>query len=275
MNNLTRDRQMVNTVSAPNVRKSLLIRWRTLRGLVSIIIFLVIALLLELLIVFYAIGLGVNDQSVVQYSFKFPGTGWTATVGMSLLFHLVPLVAVLALVSSWAYLAKHPAVGPREPARSTQTAKRAKHPEARSYVTRLRSELLQAPTKSAVIVLFTFIGFAFVLSLLAYPQLIYQTIAHAYENNPSLLSFIKGSGKVFSPFGSFANGAIPFIGPAFRDFAASLGGSFAFLANLDNPGKYLVFQNVAVWVSAVLALAYSELSRSGYRYKKIRTKKGS
>lgn len=235
------------------------------------IIFILVALLLEILVVVYAMSLGVQDQSVVQYSFKLPGTGWTGSIGMSLLFHLVPLAVVTALVSSWVYLAKRPTSKTRESVRNVQDTKRLNQTGTRSFVNALRFKLHQAPIRSAVIVLLGFIGFVMLLSLLAYPQLIYQTIANAYANNPSLLNFIKGSGSIFAPLGSFVNGAIPLVGPGFRDFVSGLGSSLGLIANLDNPGKYLFFQNAAAWVSAIIALMYSEFSRRGYRYRKGRT----
>lgn len=258
----------MNIVSNPTAHKGLLVRWKTSRGLAAIIVFLIIAVLLEFVVVVYAMSLGVKDESVVQYSFKFPGTGWTVTLGISLLFHLVPITVVIALVSSWIYLTKRSAVRLREPAKTGSGVKRAKQSEIKSIMTRLRSELLQASIRSAMIVLFMFMAFTFIASLLAYPQLIFRTIANAYANNPSLLSFIKGSGRIFAPLASFVNGAVPTIGPGFRDFAAGLGSSLAPLANLDNAGKYLVFQNVAAWVSALTALTYGEFSRRGYRRRK-------
>ena len=257
-------------MSGSTTHKALLVRWKTLRGLATIIIFLIIAVLLEFVVVVYAMSLGVKDQSVLQHIFKFPGTGWTVTIGISLLFQLVPITVVIALISSWIYLTKRLAVRPREPPKIGSSAKRAKQSEIKGIMTRLRSELLQASIRSAIIVLFMFIALTFIVSLLTYPQLIFSTIANAYTNNPSLLSFIKGSGRVFAPLASFVNGAVPAIGPGFRDFAAGLGSSLAPLANLDNAGKYLVFQNVAAWVSALTTLMYGEFLRRGYHHRKSR-----
>jgi hypothetical protein len=42
------------------------------------------------------------------------------------------------------------------------------------------------------------------------------------------------------------------------------------LADLDNVGKYLFFQNIAAWVSALVALFYGEYIRKSYRYRKSR-----
>jgi len=232
-----------------------------------VIIFLIIAVLLELVVVVYAMSLGVKDQSVVQYSFRFPGTDWKATIGISLLFQLVPIMVVIALVSSWIYLTERSAVRRREPPKTGPSAKRS---EIKDIMTRLKSELLEAPIKSAIFVFFMFMTFAFIVSLLVYPHLIFHTIANAYTNNPSLLSFIKGSGRIFAPLAWFVNGAVPAIGPGFRYFAAGLGNLLAPLADLDNPGKYLVLQNAAAWISALIALTYGEFSRRGYRHRKGR-----
>jgi len=66
------------------------------------------------------------------------------------------------------------------------------------------------------------------------------------------------------------NNALLSAAPGFRDFVAGLGIVIKPLADLDNVGKYLVFQNVAVWVSAIAVLFYGEYVRKGYRYKKGR-----
>jgi hypothetical protein len=42
------------------------------------------------------------------------------------------------------------------------------------------------------------------------------------------------------------------------------------LADLDNVGKYLFFQNIAAWVSALVTLFYGEYTRKSYRYRKSR-----
>ena len=263
---------LVKIVSAQTPQKNLFVRWKTLRGFSAIIGFVVIAVILESIVVAYAMSIGVKDNSVLQYRFTFPGTRNVITLGLSPLYNLVPIAVVIALVTSWIYLTKSPTVRPHEPLRTGQQPKRAAAlaPSPKGFIPMLRSELLHASIRSSIIIAFAFLAFVFIASMLAFPDLIFKTIANAYANNPSLLSFIKGSGSFFAPLVNFLNGAIPVVGPGFRDFADALGRSLAPIANLDNSGKYLFFQNAAAWLSAFAVLVYGELSRRGYRYRRIR-----
>jgi hypothetical protein len=78
---------------------------------------------------------------------------------------------------------------------------------------------------------------------------------------------MKSIAQTFAPLGTI-NNALLFAAPTFRDFVQSLGVIIKPLTELDNTGKYLVFQNVAAWASALSALFYGEYARKGYRHKK-------
>jgi hypothetical protein len=141
-----------------------------------------------------------------------------------------------------------------------------------------RIHFARATIKSALTVLLAFIMFVVIVSLLTYPQLIYKTVASAYQNNPSLLNFVlsvDNSTKAFAeavpPIGwicTAVNNVLLTISPAIQDSGQSFGGLIGPLASLDNDGKYLVFQNAAAWISVLLILFYGEYLRKGYRYKK-------
>jgi hypothetical protein len=285
----------VNRLSTPEPPKRLLIRWATLKGLAAIVLFLVIAVLVEYIIVLYAVSLGVEEkpENFLQWSFQFPGTAWMIRIAISPLLHLVPIAVVIVLVSSWAYLTKYVAVRPREAQKGKVEvyAKRGREPrlkEVKKLFGKVKSGLLKvrglaylwqkihfarATIKSALTVLLVFSALILLVSLLAYPQLIYQTILNAYTNNSSLLNFVKGTSQALAPIGgifSAINNALLSVAPGFRGFALSLGTIIGPLADLDNAGKYLVFQNVAAWVSALAALLYGERLRRGYRYRRSR-----
>jgi len=276
-----------------SAQKRLLIRWTTLKGLVAIILFLLIAALVEYLIVLYAISLGVKDETQLQGSFKFPGTGWTLAMAVSPLFHLVPVAVIISLIFSWTYLTKCAAVKSIETQKwkAEAASKRGQEQRlkaVRKFVGRIRSGLLKvkgiayvwqkihfarATIKSALIVMLVFLAFIILVSILTYPQLIYETITGAYKDNSSLLNFVKGTAQFFAPVGgvfSAVNNALRAAAPGFRDFVLTLGLVTKPLADLDNASKYLVFQNVAAWVSALIALFSGEFRRKGYRYKKIK-----
>jgi predicted PurR-regulated permease PerM len=132
--------------------------------------------------------------------------------------------------------------------------------------------------RSTVIVLLVFLALILLVSFLAYPQLIYRTVQSAYQNNPSLLNFVRsvdssvaGFAQAVAPIGLIGatmNNGLVAAAPTIQRLGSGLGNSLASLAGLDNAGKYLVFQNAAAWISVILILFYGEYVRKGYRYKK-------
>ena len=271
--------------------KRLVIRWTTLKGLAAIILFLIIATLIEYIVVLYAINLGVKDTTPLQWNAQFPETDWILTITISPLFHLVPIAVIITLLFSWTYLTRHMAVKPREiwKGKAGPAAKRVKETKLKKTFGKIKSGLLRvkgvaylwqkihfarATTKGALTVLLAFATFILIISLLAYPKLIYQTISNAYQNNPSLLNFVKGTSEALAPIGgifSGINNALLSAAPSFRDFALGLGTIIKPLADLDNVGKYLFLQNIAAWISALTALFYGEYARKTFRYRKSRS----
>lgn len=294
----------MNWLSTEKPPKRLIFQWKTLKGLAAILLFLIVAIIIEYLVVLYAVNLGVKEKPENLFQLRLPGTDLTITI--SPLFHLIPIAVIIALVSSWTYLTKHIAVKPPEKwkgkvkpvtKQKNRGFKEAKKLAAkiRDFFGRLKSGLLKirgiaylwqkihfarATIKSALTVLLVFGALILLMSLLTYPQLIYWTVSNTYQNNPSLLGFVtsvsnsgKGVAYALAPIGwicSAINNALLSTAPRFRDFVLSLGGLTKPLVELDNVGKYLVFQNVAAWVSALTALFYGEYKRKSYRYKKRR-----
>ncbi len=275
-----------------STQKRFIIRWATLKGVAAIILFLMIAALAEYFVVVYARNLGVKDETQLQWSIKFSRPEWALTVVISPLFHLVPVAVIISLAFSWMYLTKHAAVKPVETQKGkAETARRGQKQKLKTLkkvVGKIQSGLLKvkgiayvwqeihfarATIKSALMVLLVFLTLIIVASFLTYPQLIYQTIIGAYKNDPSLLNSVKGTAQFLAPVGgifSAINNALLAAAPGFRDFVLTLGLVTKPLANLDNAGKYLVFQNIAAWVSGFAALFYGEYWRKGYRYKRTR-----
>jgi hypothetical protein len=115
-----------------------------------------------------------------------------------------------------------------------------------------------------LIVLLVFSALILAVSLLAYPDTIHQVITNAYQNNPSLLNFVKNTGQGLASIGgafSAVNGALIAASPGLRNLASGLGGLIRPLSDLDNAGKYLLFQNAAVWISAIITLFYRTYGR--------------
>jgi hypothetical protein len=277
----------VSGTSSQGPSRLSVIRWTTLKGLAALLPFLIGAILVECVVVVYAESLGVKDSNLLQWSFIFPGTGWDLTLAISPLFHLVPIVVITSLVSSWTYLVKSLVRRPVEAQKAKWgiAAKRAKDGKT-SLLGRIGAALSKAnfvayfqrkmkiarPTaKGALVVFAAFVTFVVLFSLFTYPQLIFQTIASAYQNNPSLLNFVRGTGAALSPIGSFFSGvndAILSASSGFRDFLLSLGAILAPVAGLDNVGKYLVFQNAAAWISGLIVLLYGSHGQRSHRYKR-------
>lgn len=268
-----------------------------MKGLAAIILFLVLAVLAEYLVVLYAMNRGASDPTLLKIE-------WPVTITISPLFHLVPIAVIITLVFSWTYLTRKLAVKPQEMRKGKVVTSSRRGMESmkfasktsravRRFFGRIKSGLLRVKgvsyvwqkihfarvtIKSALTVLLTFLVLVLIVSLLTYPQLIYKTVASAYQNNPSLLTFVlsvDNSTKAFAeavpPIGwicTAVNNVLLAISPAIRDSGQSFGGLIGPLASLDNDGKYLVFQNAAAWISVLLILFYGEYLRKGYRYKK-------
>lgn len=113
-----------------------------------------------------------------------------------------------------------------------------------------------------IFIIFTLL--AILISLLAFPQLIYQVVTNAYRTNAGLLDFFKGTGAFFASIGSvFAgiNNALLAGSGGVRDFIASIGSLISPLANSNGAGKYLVIQNAALWITAIVVLVYGRYGR--------------
>lgn len=299
----------MNQLSREKSPKRLIFQWTTLRGFTAILLFLIIATSIEYIVVFYTLNIPdshINkDNTLLQQSLQLPGTDWIITI--SPLFHLVPIAVIIALVSSWTYLTKYIAVKPQKKWKGNvkSDAKREnksglkdvkKLASKMRYLTRrVKSGLLRirgvvylwqkihyarATIKGAIIVLLAFGTLILLVSLLTYPQLIYWTVSDTYQNNTSLLGFIKSvsnSGRsiteALAPIGwvcTVVNNALMSIAPEFGDIVVNLGGLTKPLVALDDMGKYLIFQNVATWVSALTTLSYGAYRRKSYRHKKGR-----
>lgn len=277
-------------------KKRLVFRWTALKGLVAIILFLIAATLIECLVVLYAVNLGVEDETGLKLDLPFPEN---VTIIISPLFHIVPIAVTITLVFSWTYLTKHTAVKPyrihKEKVRQSQRREKTRgfSERIKSFFGKIKSGLLKvkaiaylwqkihfgrAVIKSALVIILVFVAFVLAISLLTYPQLIYHFVSNAFATNAVLLGFVKstsnlatGVAEALTPIGwvcSVINNALISVAPGFRSFAVGVGILIKPLADLDDFGKYLVFQNGAAWVSAVTALAYGWYARRGYRRKR-------
>jgi hypothetical protein len=288
-------------MSAKAVSQSQGPRWIATRKLVTTVLFLTIAILIEYVIIIYALNLGVKDNSVLETSFTFPGTDWLITLAISPLFHLVPIAVIIVLFFSWTYLKSQLAVRPQQAWRENVEFSR-KRKETRfkklsdfgeridravkRFFGRIKSGLLKvkvfaylsqrisyarATLRSAFITIAVFLILVLFISLLAYPQLIYDVVAGTYRSNPSLLNFIKNIIAALAPIGnvfSAVNNALFAAAPGFRNFVLGIATVVGPLTSVDNAGKYLAFQNIASWVSAFIVLFYGQYAQKNRRFRK-------
>ena len=272
-----------------------------LRGLVPLVLFVLITALLEILVVLYAISLGLKDTGLVQWSFSFPGASSPTTLAISPLFHLVPLCVIATLACGWVYLSRRLAIRRQEIRKGKIDLSTRQKVEKKGILSRIRLAgknfsksvrtrfsgvsraaqrvRLGRPTvRSAVFVLLIFGALILTFSLFAYPNLIYQGVSNLYRTNGGLANFVastnswaRGAAEALGPIGwltSSINSGLLSAAPGFRDFAVGLGGAISPLASLDDAGKYLAFQNIATLFSVLLILLYGERVGKGYRYKK-------
>jgi hypothetical protein len=281
-----------------------MIRWTRLKGFVALILFLAVAALIEYLVVLYAMRLGVADTSILEWSFKFPGTGWPVTIAISPAFDLVPICLIITLAFSWTYLTKKVTsrrqeirrgkveTFPRHRAEKRGLASRISR-AAKNFSRRIKSRLpkvkvtshfsqiigfARSKVGSAFIVVLAFLAFTLLFSLLAYPQAIYRFVSSVYQANPSLRNFVtgvdtwaKGAAQALGPIGwliTSINNALIAAAPGVGSLGVGLGGLISPIANLNNLDKYLFFQNAAAWISVLVVIIYGERTGKGYRYKK-------
>jgi hypothetical protein len=254
-------------MSTQNPPRTTLTRWTTQRGLASLITFLIISVLIEYVIVLYAINLGVKESPEHLLSLKIPGIN--GAIEISPLFHVVPTAVIIALATVWISFTK------RTTARTTQpqkwkvgaTSKQDKgsiRKEQKKPSINTRQGILKTTARGMITVLLVFSALILAVSLLAYPNLIYWIVTNTYQNNPSVLNFVKGTGQSLASIGgafSAVNGALIAASPGLKSLALGFGGLIRPLSDLDNAGKYLLFQNAAVWISAIITLFYREYGR--------------
>jgi hypothetical protein len=264
-------------------------RWNTLKGSISVILFVAVAVLAEVLIVLYAMDLGVKDVGELK-------TSWPFAITISPLFQLVPIAVILTLSFTWIYLTKKLSARPVQPigrpdmrqltSRKSQPPKsslektKQASPSAKgaSSAWQKRMYSSKATVKSALTIFLAFAILVLIVSQLAYPGAIYQAITNSYKSHSALYNFVvsiadslRGFAQAVSPIGAIAttiNNGFVAIAPGVRAFCMAFGGLVAPLANLDPAGKYLAFQNLAAWISVILVFLYGQYSRRSYRYRK-------
>jgi len=304
-------------VTSEKPLRRLVFRWTALKGLTAMVLFFLLALLIEYLVVTFFLSSGLTDQFPLTRNFQIPRTGLSFTVTISPLYHLVPLGVIFVLVSSWTYLTKYVAVVPhgvkptKKPIPSREKYQKVKRRRFnlfrrfservskrfqrvswtfKAVYRRINSALLRvrgisylvqrlffarAALKSAVTVLAVFLVSAVGLYLLVYPTLMYEVVVGFHRGNPSFHGFVlntiemgNGLGRAVSPvwLGSSINNALTSAALGFyTTFEGFVVSTTKSLSKLDLVWKYTLCQNLAAWISALIAWAYGQHSSRLYR----------
>ena len=260
-------------------RDRLTFKWTAPKGLLTIVLFLTLALVSEFLIVFFFAFSGLTEV----FAFKI------FTVTVSPLFHLLPLAVILVLVSSWIYLTKHISMRPhrispakvsksrRRHLRRTKKSTRSIMGAIKKLFSKISSILLRsrgvssAPQRlsfgrvaleTIVTVLTIFLLSIILLSVLVYPHLFTDFAVGFYSETSPLQGFMQSLAEGVVPIAS----GLDSIAPGFRNAFEGLVSSRApALTGGDLLWRYVFCQNAAAWVSAISALAYVRYFSKTYR----------
>ena len=273
-------------------RDRLTFSWTAPKGLLTIVLFLALALVSEFFMVLFFTFSGLTEV----FAFKF------FTITVSPLFHLLPLAVILVLVSSWTYLTKYIAMGPRRisPAKVSKIHRR--HPRRKktrlkflrrvigaiekffsqigsfflrsrgvSFVQR-RLSFGRVAFESTVTVLTIFLLSIILLYVLVYPNLFTDFAVGLYSSNSAFHGFVvsvaeplQGVIKALAPI----DAGLRAIAPGFRNaFGGLVTSGSQSLSEGDLLWRYVFCQNAAAWVSAIAALAYGRYVSKSYRSRK-------
>lgn len=250
--------------------------WTAPKGLLTIGLFLALALVSEFFMVSFFAGSGLTET----YAYPLP---------VSPLFHLLPLAVILVLVSSWMYLTNHIAMRPHRISPAKVSKSRRRRPRRRtkptqsvmgaikkffskiSSVFRRSRGVSSAPQRlsfgrvaleSTVTVLTIFLLSIILLSVLVYPNLFTDFAVGFYSKTSPLQGFMQSLADVLVSIASGLDSIAPGFRNAFEDIVSARTPS---LTEGDLLWRYVFCQNAAAWVSAIAALAYVRYFSNTYR----------
>lgn len=264
-------------------RGQLTISWTAPKGLLTIGLFITLAVVSELAIVSF---------------FTYSGLTETATypLPISPLFHLLPLAVIFVLVLSWMYLMKHVSTRPyrvstvkvsegrRRPRRSRSKTTQGVLKPIKKTFDKMRKAIAgsdggsfaqgrltfgNVAFESIAIVLTVFLISIILLAVLVYPNLFTEVAAGLYGTNTALHGFARGISEALQgaieALGPI-NDVLRAIAPGVRNLAEGVSSPNApHLASGDILWRYVFCQNAAAWISAFSALAYVRYFCSPYR----------
>lgn len=270
-------------------RKRLIFHWTTPKNLLAILIFAVLTVIIQGILIIYAIPTGTEDLTV----FTLP----LFNITLSLLYHLLPVTVIITLTASFTYLTTHTAtisrkaVTPKKlPQRKTyQKPTRLKslrnfYKKLQRTTRKVRTKILKTRAiayiehrvalaktiiKSAATITITFVILVLLITVVAYPKLVPTVTMNFYEWNRAFLNFVTATirasetiANTIPPIGAIATAiqsTLNTAAPAFRNtLEASASAMTAGLVSLSPTEKYLIIQNVSTWTVATTILLYNQ-----------------
>jgi len=270
-------------------RKRLIFNWTTPRNLLAILLFIIIAILIQYTIIALTIPMGTEDSTAITLPIF--------NITLSFLYHFLPSAVIITLTASFTHLTIHTATVPAK----TQTLKKPRRQEIRKKPTRLKplrkfykklrratrkikNKILKTPTiayierrvilaraiiKSAITITATFIIITLLVTIAAYPKFIPTATANFYQWNAAFLSFVTATIKAsetiantIPPIGAITTtiqNALIAAAPAFHNTLEETASTITNgLVSLSSTEKYLIIQNTAAWTVAIITLLYSQ-----------------
>lgn len=273
-------------------RRRFIFHWTTPKNFLAIILFIVLIGLLE-----YTINITLAPNLRKAPNIILPLINTT----ISPYYHLLPAAVIVSLTSCFIHLTTHTATRPtriqppkvtRRPRRKLRfktirqswgkIAKAAKRIKGRimrnsliAYIEK-RVALAKALIRSAATVAITFIIVVLLINILAYPKLAPTAVTSFFTWNQGFLNFVIATMRAseaivnaIPPIGTLAaslHNVLINIAPAFRQ---TLEGATSGLTNnfvsLSPIGKYLLAQNIAVWIVITVTLLYTRFVKISRR----------
>ena len=272
-------------ISTSKGKKLSTFSWTAPNGLLTIGLFLVLALISEFFMVSFFAGAGFQEA----FAFKF------FNITVSPLFHLLPLGVVLVLVSSWIYFTKHLIKVSRRKFPTKTSKIRSRRPRGRkprmnflqmivaaivnflhkigdffgrsrgvSSVQR-RLSFGRLAFESTVTVLTIFFLSVIVVSVLVYPRIFTDFAIGLYRANSALHGFLLQLNGLLQAFLSPINGGLRALAPGLRNVFEGLVLSKSQTFTMEELlWRYVFCQNSAAWISASTALAYWKYFSNAY-----------
>ncbi|MFQ6064910.1 MAG: hypothetical protein ACE5L6_05475 [Candidatus Bathyarchaeia archaeon] len=134
----------------------------------------------------------------------------------------------------------------------------------------------RAAIKGTATIILVFLVSFLILNLMGYPSLIHDLVVDLYRTNQSFHGFVMRTieiadsiGRTLSPIGLLAsaiNGTLTSASPSFRGaLEGFVTSTTAPMAEQDLTWKYIIYQNIAAWISAIVALTYGQYTSRLFR----------